>query len=337
MACNVALMSGEKPEQWSYSNIIPIPKSGNLSKPSNTRGISLSCTIAKIYNRLILNRIRRAIDPLLRNNQNGFRSGRNTVGQILAVRRIIEEAKVNNLPAVLTFIDFKKAFDSIHRGKMMRILKSYGVTPRLLAAIESMYKDTYARVLSPDGETAWFKILAGVLQGDTLAPFLFIIVLDYALRKAINGREAELGFTLTPRRSRRHQAVVQTDLDFADDIALLSGDISQAQELLELVQQESEKIGLRINSTKTKFIALNCQIDPTLSTEEGEEIERVNDFKYLGSPVMCSLNDIKARKAKAWVALNGMEKIWKSEISEAIKERGVLRCDSRAYTDSFGK
>ena len=78
---------------------------------------------------------------------------------------------------------------------------------------------------------------------------------------------------------------------------------------------------MRINSTKTKFIALNCQIDPRLSTEEGEEIERVNDFKYLGSHVMCSLNDIKARKAKAWVALNGMEKIWKSEISRAIKER----------------
>ena len=150
--CNNALMSSDKPGQWSYSNIVPIPKSGNLSKPANTRGISLSCTFAKIYNRLILNRIRPAIDPLLRNNQNGFRAGRNNVRQILAVRRIIKEAtKAHKLPVILTFIDFKKAFDSIRRGKMMQILKAYGVPPRLLGAIESMYKDTFARVLSPDG------------------------------------------------------------------------------------------------------------------------------------------------------------------------------------------
>ena len=184
-----------------------------------------------MYNRLMLNRIRKVIDPLLRNNQNGFRTGRSTIGQILAVRRIIEEAKTNNLPAILTFIDFKKAFDSIHRGKMLQILKAYGVPPRLLKAIGSMYKDTFAKVLTPDGETAWFKLLAGVLQGDTLAPFLFIIVLDYALRKAISGREVELGLTIKPRRSRRHPAEVETDLDFADDIALLSNEISQAQEL----------------------------------------------------------------------------------------------------------
>ena len=51
--CNNALMSSDKPGQWSYSNIVPIPKSGNLSKPANTRGISLSCTIAKIYNTIL--------------------------------------------------------------------------------------------------------------------------------------------------------------------------------------------------------------------------------------------------------------------------------------------
>ena len=136
---------------------------------------------AKIYNKLILNRLVPFIEPLLRNNQNGFRRGRSTLSQILCLRRIIEEAKAFNLPAILTFIDFKKAFDSIHRGKMIKILRAYGIPPRLLRAIESMYEDTFAKVLTPDGETAWFELLAGVLQGDTLAAFLFIIVLDYAL------------------------------------------------------------------------------------------------------------------------------------------------------------
>ena len=321
--CNRALLDGDKPDQWSHSNIVPIPKSGNLSKPANYRGISLSCIIAKIYNRLILNRIRKTIDPLLRNNQNGFRPGRNTIGQILALRRIIEEAKAHNLPAILTFIDFKKAFDSIHRGKMLKILKAYGIPPRLLKAIESMYKDVFAKVLTPDGETAWFQLLAGVLQGDTLAPFLFIIVLDYALRQAINGREVELGFTITPRRSSRYPAKAQTDFDFADDISLLSNEIHQAQKLLDLVEDQCKKTGLHLNTSKTKFIALNTP-DDVMLTSAGEELERVEDFKYLGSYIMSTKQDIKVRKAKAWKALNGMKKIWTSNISRPVKLRLFL-------------
>ena len=97
--CHQFLNDYNKPEIWSLSNIIPVPKSGDLSKTDNYRGISLTCIIAKMVNSMILNRIRDAIDPHLRDNQNGFRKGRSTVGQILALRRIIEEMK-NNFTAV---------------------------------------------------------------------------------------------------------------------------------------------------------------------------------------------------------------------------------------------
>ena len=82
-----------------------------------------------------------------------------------------------------------------------------------------MYADTKPKVIIPDGETELFEITAGVLQGDTLAPFLFIIVLDFAMRRAIGDKEEELGFTITPRKSRRYPKEVIPDLDFADDIA----------------------------------------------------------------------------------------------------------------------
>ena len=121
-------------------------------------------------------------------------------------------------------------------------------------------------MLTLDGETSWFKILCGVLQGDTLAPFFFIIVLDYALSTAICGREAELGFTITPRRSRRYPAVAQTDLDFVDDIALLSNELVQAQELLNIVELQVKKIGLSVNVKKTKFISYNLSGIPSLTT-----------------------------------------------------------------------
>ena len=119
---------------------------------------------------------------------------------------------------------------------MLRILKAYGIPQNLLRAIEKMYSNTKAKIVTPDGETEMFEITAGALQGDTLAPFLFIIVLDYALRKAISGKEEELGFTIQPRKSRRHPKQVLTDLDFADNISLLSDEIDQAQTLLSNVQ-----------------------------------------------------------------------------------------------------
>ena len=114
---------------------------------------------------MILNRIRPILDDQLRTNQNGFRVGRTTVGHILALRRIIEGVKANNLPAILTFIDFKKAFDTIHRGKMLKILRAYGIPDQIVRAVSIMYEDTKAKVISPDGETDTFDILAGVLQG----------------------------------------------------------------------------------------------------------------------------------------------------------------------------
>jgi len=110
--------------------------------------------------------------------------------------------------------------------------------------------------VTPDGETQQFDVFAGVLQGDTLAPYLFIIVLDDALRKATEGMEEELGFTITPKKSRRTPAVTLTDLDFADDMCLLSTEMDQAQHLLARNEMECEKVGLELNAKKTEVMNL---------------------------------------------------------------------------------
>ena len=133
--CNKTL-NCDKPDIWSASGIIPVPKKGDLSNPSNYRGISLTPIAAKVYNKLILNRLQPHIDPLLRPNQNGFRKGRGTTSQILAIRRIIEGVKSKNLMSVLTFVDFKKAFNSIDRSMLMDILRAYGIPEKIVRAIE---------------------------------------------------------------------------------------------------------------------------------------------------------------------------------------------------------
>ena len=323
--CNKLHIDGEKPDQWGINDIIPLPKKGDLSITKNYRGIALSPMISKLCNRMILNRIRPQIDPFLRANQNGFRAGRTTLGQILALRRLIEGIRSKNLKAVITFIDFSKAFDSINRKKMFKILKAYGIPPTLLNTIIAMYTNTRAKVVSPDGDTDLFEITMGVLQGDTLAPFLFVIVLDYAMRKAIEGKEQTYGFTIEPAKSRRVKAKTITDLDFADDIALISDLVSEAQQLLLAVEKECNEVGLKINAPKTQFMSYNITEDIKLNLGDGTEIKRAltekkeQDFKYLGAWVDTTLRDIKVRKALAWTALKKMDKIWNSSLNRTRK------------------
>ena len=152
---------------------------------------------------------------------------------------------------------------------------------------------------------------------------MFVTVLDYALRKAICGRENELGLTMNERRSRRVEAESISDLDFADHIVLMSNTVKQAQKLLLSVEGECKKVGLMLNSGKTKSMFLNIDAEELKNgtgdailqalTESGDQ-----DFLYLGS--WCDkLRDMKTRKALAWRSLNKLDKIWKSNIDVNLK------------------
>eukprot|EP00111_Clytia_hemisphaerica_P009882 TCONS_00028945-protein len=107
---------------------------------------------AKIYKKLLFNRIVPILDPLLRRNQNGFRMGRSTLSQILSIRRILEEMRKLNKDAFICFVDFKKAFDSISREKLFQILGLYGIPEKIINAIQALYTSSKAKVVSPDGD-----------------------------------------------------------------------------------------------------------------------------------------------------------------------------------------
>ena len=132
-----------------------------------------------------------------------------------------------------------------------------------------------------------------------------------------------LGLHWWPRRSRRVPPVMVTDLDFADDIALISDTAEKARELLLAVERECRQIGLRLNAKKTKVIAYNIN-DTTITTLGGEVIDVKEDFKYLGSWIASTEHDINIRRGLAWNVLHGMRKVWKSELKDKIKRRLFL-------------
>ena len=115
-----------------------------------------------------------------------------------------------------------------------------------------LYRNTRSMIISPDRDITFFEITTGVLQGDTLAPFLFIC-LNYILKTAIDN-STELGFTLTQRRSRRYPALHITDIDYADDIVITTNTMKDANTLLHLIEETADDIGrVPLFSVKTCF------------------------------------------------------------------------------------
>ena len=199
---------------------------------------------------------------------------------------------------------------------MEQILLAYDIPKETVAAITILYRNTKVKVRSPDGDTEYFDIVAGVLQGDTLAPYLFIICLDYVLRTSIE-KIRENGFELTKKRSRRYPATTITDVDYADDIAILANTPDQTKTLLHSLERAATSIGLYVNAHKTEYMCYNQTGD--ISTLEGTPLKLVDKLTYLGSSVESTEKDIETRLTKAWIAINRLSIIWKSDLTDKMK------------------
>ena len=174
----------------------------------------------------------------------------------MALRRIIEEIKVANSKASVVFVNLSKAFDSTNRSAMLlHILCLYDLPDKIIACIKTMYGNPEIFVLSPDRNTDSSFTTTGILQGDTVAPYLFIIVVDNILCISLDPIYNH-GFALY-ERSTRHPSKHITDLDYADDIALISDQVNNAEILLQSLETVKHKVGVTLNITKTECMLLN--------------------------------------------------------------------------------
>ena len=177
-----------------------------------------------------------------------------------------------------------------------------------------LYRNTKKSALRM--ETDYFEILTGVLQGDTLAPYLFIIYLDYVFRKSIY-KMKDKGFKLTKERSKRYPAQTIRDTDYADGITLLANTPAQAENLLHSLERAAADIGLQVNTDKMEYVSFNQRGD--ISTQIGGSLKLVDKFTYLGSRVSSTEKDINTRLAKALTANDRLSVIWKSDLTNKIK------------------
>ena len=129
----------------------------------------------KVLNRIILERMKGEVDKTLREEQAGFRQDRSCTDQIATLRIIVEQSIEWNSSLYVNFVDYEKAFDSLDRETLWKILRHYGVPMKLVNMIKNSYEGMSCRVIHDGQLTENFEIRTGVRQGCLLSPFLFIL------------------------------------------------------------------------------------------------------------------------------------------------------------------
>ena len=303
------------PKEWTTGLIINLPKKGDLSNCNNWRGITLLSLTSKIMSRIIHKRLSNALDETLRTEQAGFRKGRSCNDHIFTLRQILEQSHEFNSPVYANFVDFRKAFDSIHRDSLWKILLHYGVPDKLVNIIKLLYTDFSAQVLCEGELTDTFQVKTGVKQGCVLSPFLFLLGIDFIMKETTKEGKRGIRWTLMD---------VLEDLDFADDIVLLASRYVDIQDKTDAMAEKAKGIGLDVNIEKTKVLRMHTRVTQPVQLY-GEDIEDVEEFIYLGS-VMSSDGssdaEVKARLAKARNAFRTLRNFWRNgNISQKTKLR----------------
>src|SRR5574342_161442 len=301
--CQQIWKTQQWPQDWKRSGFIPIPKKGNAKECSNYYTIALVSHTSKEMLKILQARLQQYVNCELPDVQAGFRKGRGTRDQIANIRWIIEKAREFQKSIYFCFIDYAKAFDCVEHNKLWKIVKEMGLPEHLICLLRNLYAGQEATVRTGHGTTDWFQIGKGVRQGCILSPCLFKLYAEYIRRNA-GLEETQAGIKIARRNIN--------NLRYADDTTLMAESEKELKSLLMKVKVESEKVGLKLNIQKTKITASG----PITSSEiDGETVETVSDFIFLGSKITadgdCS-HEIKRHLLLGRKVMTNLDSIFKS-------------------------
>ena len=169
-------------ESWLVGKLRLLLKSGDLSNPNNWRGITLLAVIAKLFCSVLSNRMTSHMQVIGLEAQCGFMPGKSTVDAIFTMRVSLQKRFRFQKDTWVLFVDFVKAFDTVPREMLFRVLARLGFPPKIVNLVRVFHENVTLEVdLDDDGNTIIIKYNIGVKQGDTLAPVLFLCYIQAVL------------------------------------------------------------------------------------------------------------------------------------------------------------
>lgn len=296
--------SGKIPEEWLTSTFVPIPKKQHPKRCSDYRLISLMNHMLKTFLRIIHARIRSKCEQDLDDSQFGFRQAFGTREALFSFNVLMQKCRDQRRDVFACFIDYEKAFDRVQHVKMVEMLRAAGVDGKDTRLIENLYWYQRGEVRVEHNKTSELEIQRGVRQGCVLSPLLFNLYADRIFKRALDG--LDLGIKIGGVRI--------STIKYADDTVVMAESVGDLQLLLDRIKQEGDGLGLNINISKTKFMVISRQEhnDATIYLD-GEQVERVKVFKYLGSLITESLDpdrEVKCRIETARAVFNKMKSLY---------------------------
>lgn len=256
---NNAFETGKIPENWAVANTMVLHKKGDMLNPENYRPIALLNSITKIFTTALAKRLSNFLEKeeMLPECQAGFAE---TLGK--AKKRLF-----------ITFVDFKKAFDSVGHNKLWLKLYQMGVSVQYINVLQDLYAKACTRIVLENNEvTSPINLTRGVFQGDPLSALLFIIMM--ADMEEFFIQDGQINIT-------KKMALAM----YADDVAFITEDIVEMQHFMDTLKKYADTNKLTVNVEKTKLLVVQRKgrtpkIRPL--RYDNKIIERVKSFNYLG-------------------------------------------------------
>ncbi|KAK3561422.1 hypothetical protein QTP86_002537 [Hemibagrus guttatus] len=260
---NRVLERERMPEEW-RSVLVPIFKNkGDVQSCSNYRGIKLMSHTMKLWERVVEARLRKVVE--ICEQQYGFMPRKSTTDAIFALRILMEKYRDGQRELHRVFVDLEKAYDRVPREELWYCMRKSGVAEKYVRVVQDMYERSRTVVRCAVGQTEEFNVQVGLHQGSALSPFLFAMVMDQLSEEV----RQESPWTMM----------------FADDIVICSESREQVEESLERWRFALERRGMKVSRSKTEYMCVNEREGSGTVRLQGEEVKKVQEFKYLGSTV----------------------------------------------------
>ncbi|VDO81152.1 unnamed protein product [Schistosoma margrebowiei] len=267
--------------------------------------------------------MKNAIDAQLRDQQAELRKDRSCTDQIATLRIIAEQSVEWNSSLYINFIDYEKAFDSVDRRTLWKLLLHHGVPQKIVNVTWNSYDGLQCKFVHGGQLTDAFQVRTGDRQGCLLSPFLFLLVVDWVMKTSTYEEKHGIQWTAQNQLD---------DLNIADDLALLSHTNQQIQIKTVGVATVSASVGLNIHKGKTKVLKFKAENSNPV-TPGGKTLEDVESFTYLGSIIDergGSDADVKARIGEARAAFLHLKNIWKSKQLSINIKVGIINTNVKA-------